>query len=214
MSRIYTRSIPKIDQVSTDLESSNIIKDIIIMLGIYKEYQTLNTYNTPFTTYYSQITHLADNYPADNFPQKTHYFNVGVKYFRDIAKGKTVSTSRRRLTKLCDTYRQHPISIPNNADAIFYSLFEIIFECKELAIVFTQFLLNRCTRFTRELVRYPMDCNNNILGFIYVFLTNIDNITGYTEKHREFSTKLNTAMENIIIRYDIPSFCATRRRNL
>lgn len=214
MSKNYTRSIPKIDHVSTDIESSNIIKDIIIMLGIYKEFLTLNNHNVSFTTYYSQITHLADNYPANNFPKKTHYFNVGIKYFREIAKDKTISTSRRRLKKLCDTYRYHPISIPNNADAIFFCLFEIIFECKEWAIVFTQFLLNRCTLFTHELVRYPMDCNNNLLGFIYVFLTNIDNIAGYTEKHREFSTKLNTAMEKIITQYEIPSVCATRRRNL
>lgn len=210
MGRIYLRS-KKIDKTSLDTEASNMIKDIMILCGIFDKYNRYNMYKEPtFCDYYLNILSVPSNRPNCRFVGEYYYYNLGVRIFRNLASEKTITTYGRRIKKICSTYRTKSVCIPKNTDALLYVLFEYIFQNDELKYIFINKILIKCRRYTVSLNNYPYDCSNSILGFAGAFLNNI-NLFSYSINDKKVANNIKKSMDNIIKNYKIRDFCLQRK---
>ena len=159
--------------------------------------------------YYCNIT----NAHANNFIGKYHYYNQGLKCFRDLAGCKGENTSRIKLNKLTHTLRTRPVRVPYNTIPLLTILFECIFSNSNLKEVFLNIVLRNCIYYSEELANYPSDCLIGIFGHIYVFIKNIATLQIYPDKYISFSEKFENCMRQMIQRYDFAKNCVQRKTN-
>lgn len=210
MSRIYLRS-KKSDKTSFDTQASNTIKDIVILFGIYEDYNSSLNLDKDILEYYSDVLEQKSKHDNGCFAGEYHYYNIGVSALRDLLNKNNVKTCGRRIKKLCDTYRTRPVCVPKNAPEILNILFKYIYNNNKLWHIFTNDILKKCERQTVNINHLPMDCSASILGFIYVFLNNIEKYDGYSSKSLDISNQIISTMEEIAKTYDFTNQCGSKK---
>lgn len=206
MGRIYLRS-KKSDKTSFDTQASNIIKDIVILIGIYENYNSNLNLNEDILKYYSDILEQKSKHDNGHFVGEYHYYNIGVKVLRELLNKNNVKTYGRRIKKLCDTYRNRPVCVPKNTPEIIKTLFTYIYKNNKLWNIFTNEILRKCERQTVTVDHFPNDCSASILGFTYVFLNNIKKYGSYSCKSFDISNQIICTMEEIAKNYDFANHC-------
>lgn len=210
MHKKYIYSMRK-DKQCLDSASTNMIRDILIMWGIYDEYA--RSYQTilidDFRSYYINILNRESFWPKHNFIGEYHYLNKGIKILRNISNQNTIVTYARRLKTLCQTSANSTIRIPINTHTIIEVLFEHMYNNRIVKTIFIEEILKKCRNYTNESINYPYDCNMSILGFIHMFINNI-NILPYSLKHKRISKQINDTMIRILDIYKIKNQCVLR----
>jgi hypothetical protein len=71
--------------------------------------------------------------------------------------------------------------------------------------------LKKCERQTVNINHLPKDYSASILGFIYVFLNNIEKYDGYSSKSLDISNQIISTMEEIAKTYDFTNQCGSKK---
>lgn len=199
------------DRTSLDTNATSMIRDILILLGIYDSFQNSHIYTNDlsFMEHYLETINKPPISPKSSFAGEYHYYNRGAKVLRDISNQKTIKTSKKHIKKLCMTHRTKNICIPINTAAILNVLFEYVDNNNELKHMFIQEILIKCVQYTLNIDNYPYDCSSSILGFIDVFLNNMNDFN-YSDRSIEAANDIKKTMANIIERYKIQEQCILR----
>lgn len=96
MSRIYLRS-KKSDKTSLDTQASNMIKDIVILFGIYEDYNSSLNLDKDILEYYSDVLEQKSKHDNGCFAGEYHYYNIGVRALRDLLNKNNVKTYGIRI---------------------------------------------------------------------------------------------------------------------
>ncbi len=210
MSIFYIKS--KInDRTCLDTEATSMLRDILVIYGIFDDFKKrtndINIYN--FGAHYKQIISQKSSRAQCSFVGELHYCNCGIKALRSRAERQNIATSGIKIKKLCQTRRNHQIKLPLNTSKLLYILFELLYDNQILSTIFEMELLKKCTQYTPEIRNYPNDCSYNILGFISLFVNNIQ-MLNYSKRHKKFAASIITAITNIVKKYEIKDSCGKR----
>lgn len=202
----------KSDKTSFETQASNMIKDIVILFGICKDYNSSLNLDKDIFKYYSSVLEQKSEHDNRCFAGEYHYYNIGVRALRDLLNKNNVKTYGTRIKKLCDTYRTKPVCVPKNAPEILNILFEYIHKNNKLWHIFTNDILNKCERQTVNIYHLPKDCSASILRFVYVFLNNMKKYDGYSSKSLDISNQIISTMKEIATIYDFTNHCGRKKQ--
>lgn len=218
MSKKFLRN-KKNDGTCLDDQSSNKIKVIVILLGIYDEYRYKLSTDKCVPDFESYYCDRMGNEPYLFLDQtKTYYLlNRGAQFLVKICQDQAINTTGKRIKRMCATYHAKAVCIPVNTRAVLSVLFEYIDDNHMLKNVFINIILNECQYYTRGLNHYPDNCRTSILGFVYVFLDNVaqPNLI-YSEKDRAIAMDILNDMNSNINKLNLKEKCILKvleRRN-
>ena len=203
MGRIYVRSI-KADRLCYETDATNMIRDILIMFGIYYSYipNSTNQENDfeSFKEYYEKAIaqHTTRHFL---FRGEYHFYNSGVQKLRNIATEKGINTSGIQIRHLCATHRMFSVKVAKNASDVLGTLFDYI----------TDVILKECQQYSTQISKkYPRDCSSGILGFVDTFLSS-GALLSYTKQYEMVSVSVKNKMYKIAEKFDLKSNCGRRR---
>lgn len=213
MSRLYMRS-KRADETCWDTEANNKLKSIFTMIGIFDDYESntsLHIKPPSFKEYYTEKINKQKDNGIHKFMGEYHFLNVGIRLIKEQVNKDKKLTYCRRIRKMCSTCSAKPVCIPWNSDDILKVLFEYIYNNEILREIFAKEIMKDCAVYSTEAENYPHDCTGSILGFLDIFLNNIqDSELKYTQKHKDKSENILVYMSDTIKKFNLIEVCGRR----
>ncbi len=210
MSKLYMIS-KSADETCRDTKVNNKLKSIFTMIGIFDDYNSKQINPPTFKDYYTEKINKHNNNGTLKFIGEYHFLNVGIRIIKAQAIKSKKRTSCHRIRKLCSTTSSKPVCIPWNSDDILEVLFEYIYNNNVLREVFAKEIIKDCALYSVEIENYPLDCTKSIIGFLYIFLYNIqDPELNYTQKYNDKSHEILGRMSDTIKKFNLKKVCGRR----
>lgn len=201
----------------TDTHGSNMIKDLLVLLGISSEYEEDRDYlRESFEDYYNRITNIYCGKDFHKFSGEWYYYNRGVDYLRKQYNhthkiNKQNKTSKVQIKKICFTRKNHKVMLPKNADEVLAILFDTIFAKEELKAVFLEKIVVNCKQYTDEINNFPKDCIAGVLGFVDGLLCHISLYNkGYSDKTINTARTMYLTITELFNKCDLSHCCGRR----